>query len=218
MMSFTVGAVIAATAAGGFAPVAPATDSLSAIQDRAQQAIEVRQDSLDLVADRLDLNPALTDAHHKELASIVDSTSAGLDSLGGEIAGATTSREAATEFAKVFTEYHVYAVVVPQAAYVGATDRLTERAIPALEKAYATLEPLAAKDPEAAADVADMRAALDKATALTNGLADQLLAVTPADYNDDPTVIAELRITLQQASVQLRSAMNDARDAVEALR
>jgi len=218
MMSFVAGAVIAATALGGAAPTPHSGDALAAIQQRAAQAIQNRQDAIERVTHRVSENTSLTDAHREQINATLTSTASGLSSLGTTIAADDTAAEAKVDFKLIFTDYRVFAVVVPQSAFVSATDRLTDTAIPRLEKAYAKLEPLAAKDPEAAADVAKMRAALDSATQLTDGLADKFLAVAPSDFDANHMVLKDLRGDLKDAALQVKDAVADAHQAVAELR
>lgn len=102
----------------------------------------------------------------------------------------------------------MFAVSIPQALYTVGADRLTEVALPRLERAYDGLATIS-DDTEA---LAELRAAIDQATDLAGGIADAALAVEPSDYNDNSTVLAELRLKLREAAAATRDAASAARD------
>jgi hypothetical protein len=211
--------LIASLAVGGLnLGVLPATvasgDGLTAIQARAERATDDRIRAIDQTLERVDSNESLT-AEHRDLivATLTANRTAMLD-LQAEVASESDVTDALDAYQRIFTDYRVYAVSLPQTLYAAGADRLTESAIPRLNEAYETLA-AEGGDPEG---LAELRAAIDTAADLAAGIADAALAVDAADFNDDPTVLADLRLELRDAISAARDALEAARSVLDELR
>ena len=218
MLSTLAGALVAGLTITGPVPALDPGDGLAVIQQRAERATENRIHAIDNALWRVERTTSLTDGHRATIVATLEADQAALEALQNEIAADTEAAEALADYQRIFTDYRVYAVALPQALYAAGADRLTETALPRLEEAYAALAERAEGEPEAADELADMREAIDAATQAANGLADAALAVTPANYNEDATALAELRLDLRQATASARDALHSARAAVQELR
>lgn len=207
MHSLLAGALIAGlTFSGAPAEIDPDA-GLDALQVRAERATDDRIRAIDRALDRLDDAEALTDDHRATIVETLTTDRAAMQDLQAQIAAETDRVDALEAYQSIFTDYRVFAVSIPQALYAVGADRLTERALPRLERAYDGLAAIS-DDTEG---LAELRAAIDEATDLADGIADAALAVEPADYNDDPTVLAEPKLELREAAAAARDAVKAAR-------
>ena len=212
MHTLLAGALIAGLTLGYPVVVTTAptpADGLEAIQMRAERATNDRIRAIDRALDRLESNESLTEAHRETITSTLTAHRAAMQTLQADIAAESQVGAALESYQSIFTDYRVFVVSLPQALYAAGADRLTETTIPRLEQVYDTLED---NDIEG---LAELRAAIDEAAERADGIADAALAVEPSDYNTDPTVLAELRLELRDATAAARRALEEARDVWE---
>lgn len=195
--------------------------TLAAIQASAATLIDGRLAALQQAEATVTSSAHLTEQHRSAILATFAADETGLTALKSTVAADTDRATAASHWAQIFTDYRVYAVAIPQAAYAAAADALTESALPALEKSYTALEKaltLSPKStPELETTLADMREQLDVATREATGVADAVLAVTPAAWNADYTVLVDERTALAAATLAAATAADDAAIIVRAL-
>ena len=220
-------ALVVATA--GPATAAPSDDdpttgpgtSLAAIQRAGALATDRRIDSLEVAITRVEGNDSLTADNRAAIMATLTADLGAMHDLAAQIAGDTTVADAADDYRAIFTEYRVYAVALPQSLYAAAADALTGSALPRLRNVHETLETkLAAGDsnPELEALLDDMAESIDAAEAGASTIAADALAVTPAAWNADHTVLTDIRTELRDAAQDARDAAQDARQIAQALR
>lgn len=222
-------AVAAALVTGAGAPALAAESTatprtLAAIQAAAKASISKRTDALNSGIARAKAAQGLPDDDRATIVGILSSDVSGLSDLGATIAADTDAKTAAADSRKIFTQFRVFAVALPQSRIAGAADRLTGTAIPKLtaeEKRLA--EDLAGKHaskstPALVAKLVDMRKNIAAASAALSGVADSALAVTPADYNSNHSVLTPLRASVATAAKDLKQARADGAAVRKALR
>ena len=133
-----VGAVLLASAAmlgaggarrGGRHPCPPRRTTLSGIQSKAAAAVSLRANDLNAAMSKVNADSRLgSDA--AALAAYLQADIAPLQALGQKIAGDTTESTAAADYATIFTNYRVLALVLPAAHIAGAADRSTSQPSP----------------------------------------------------------------------------------------
>jgi hypothetical protein len=196
--------------------------SLAAIQRTADLRITQRLASIEKTAIRVRSNTFLTDDDRATILATLDAGTTGLTALGDVIAADTDRATAAAHFTQIFTDYRVYAVVLPQSYYAAAADALSGSALPTLEKAYsglsAALEASGTSTTELEAALADMRAQIDTATAAVAGVSASALAVSPADFNANHAVLADEKAAIATATAAARQAALDGKTLLGALR
>lgn len=174
----------------------------------------------------VDAARALTDAHESALETILGSSVAGLRALRAEIDADTTVEELRADIKSIFEDFRIYALVTRQVQLVRAADTV-DAAGAALGKAADRLAALIAqagangKDvTEASAHLAAMEAAIAAALAGVDGVADEVLPLTPADWNAGTAgpVLREARAAIEDARADLRTAKAEARQVIAALR
>lgn len=168
---------------------------------------------------------ALTDAHEAALEAILDNSAAGLRALREEIEADTTVEELRADIKRIFEDFRIYALVVRQVGLVIATD-VVDAAGAALADRAADLASLIAqaeangKDvTRARAHLAAMEAAIAEALAGVDGVADEVLPLTPADWNAGTAgpVLRAAREAIAAARADLRTAKAEARQVIAAL-
>ncbi len=197
--------------------------TLSAIQAAGARATASRISAINRTIPELTRNECISDASRGQVIGSLESAADGMETLRDEIAAATTVEEAAADYRSVFEQWRVFGVVIPQAHYAAAAECLESTSIPALLDAQAGLEAALAAvpdrvTPEIEASMAELDAQLAIAQSEIAGVAAAALAVTVADYNANPAVLSDVRLSISSASSAARLARTAAGDVVEALR
>ncbi|MCI0344511.1 MAG: hypothetical protein L0221_03570 [Chloroflexi bacterium] len=168
---------------------------------------------------------ALTDAHEAALERILASSAEGLRALRAEIEADTTLAELHADIRSIFSEFRIYVLVARQVWLVTAADTVTVTGHK-LEETAADLAVLIERAAAAGQDVTDARAHLDamnaaivEALAGVAGLADDVLPLTPADWNAGTAgpVLREARAAIAEARTDLRTALAEARQVIASL-
>lgn len=199
-------------------------NGLAAIQVAGERATTARIAAINRATPSITRSECMTAEHQTAAVAALDAASDGMESLRDTLAAATTATEAGEVYRAIFEEWRVYGVVIPQAYYAVAADCLETVTIPALVETQSTLEDALAGEfsdavtPEIEADMAELEEQLTLAQSEVAGMADAALAVTVADYNADPTLLTDIRLSISSASSAARLARIAAGDVVEALR
>lgn len=173
----------------------------------------------------VDGNRPLTDAHQAALEAILDDSAAGLRALRAEIEADTTVAELREDITSIFEDFRIYALVTRQVWLVMAADTVdaagtklegvAERLAGLIEQAAANGKDVT----EAQAHLAAVEAAIDEALATVDGVADEVLPLTPADWNAGTAgpILRAARQAIADARADLRTAMPEARQVLAAL-
>lgn len=187
--------------------------------------IDRRLATIERLGNAVDNARALTDAHQAALEAILDNAAAGLRALRAEIQADTTVAELREDIKRIFEDFRIYALVTRQVWLVTAADSV-DAAGGALNETAADLASLIAqaeangKDvTQAKADLAAMEAAIAAALEGVDGVAEEILPLTPADWNAGTAgpVLREARGAILAARADLRTAMAEARQVIAAL-
>ncbi len=195
-------------------------------KDRCVQAVDRRLDTLAKAQARLDEVDFVTESHVATLESIIGRTDSGLRSLKDGIINSEDPREVRKLCLTIAPGYRVYLVVVPQVRLTAAADRISsaDERIAALT---ARFDEAVARAKEAGADVSEAVALRDRAveqfaTAMSGveGVADSVLAVTPAGFNEGPGAVTldNARAAIRTSAEQMRSGWETGKAAVQALK
>jgi hypothetical protein len=198
---------------GSASPALAATIDPAA-RTAAEAAITARLTDLSARVTLINSSPALTAGDKSALLSEITSTTSGLQTLATTIANETSVAAFRTEVAGIYSNFRVYALVLPQVHLVRATDELATVVVPALQKVEQALQARAAGVAAAVAPLNDLAAQIAAIQTDTGGLSATLLAVTPAQWNASHTVLSGPRQKLEAA----RKAAGQALDDVKAVR
>jgi hypothetical protein len=209
-----------------------ADPSLESLRELGACEIDRRLVTLGTLTVRVRTSGVLTPDHKAQLVSVNDTNpasyqaeQAGLRELRAEIQAETSLRELRAEVGRIGPDFRVYLLVVPKTHLVGAADgagRIVDR-FGRIETELRELIDRAAasgKDvSEAEATLAAMVARVDETARLVEPIADRLMPLAPADWNDGSAgpVLEAARADVRKARDLLRAARADARHVVELL-
>lgn len=168
---------------------------------------------------------ALTDAHAAALEAILASSASGLRALRAEIASDSTLAQLRADIGAIFTDYRIYVLVARQVWLVIGADAV-EAAGAALEDTAADLASLIARAEASGQDVTEakahlnaMHAAIASALAGVADVANEILPLSPADWNAGIAgpVLRAAHEALVAARADLRTALAEGRAVIAAL-
>jgi hypothetical protein len=219
-MTLAASPAFATTSTTSSTPNAPsrgqsATDpaaALAKIKADANTAVQARLTALNSVIGVLN---GLTNCAVAPLVSTAQADVTGLTALDATIQADTTVAQARTDAQKIFSDYRVFALVIPVDYMVRATCAVTDvtTRLTALETKWSGLN-----DPGIASLLADMQAHTQAAAQAVNGLAGTLESYQPKDWNADHQLLDGARGSLKSARQDLGTARQDATRIVAILR
>jgi len=188
--------------------------------------IDRRLDTLAKLQKAVDGSKALTDAHEAALEEILSGTTNGLNGVRAEIDGDTTVAALREDVRRIFEDFRVYVLVSRQVRLVIGDDLVAvgvAKAEAGAERVAAAIKAAETAGKDTAASQAHldaMRNAIQAAVAAVDGDAEDVLAETPARWNDDEAkpVLDDARASVAKARASLRTAVREARSALADLR
>jgi hypothetical protein len=199
------GGAIAGASTPGATP-----QSLSGIQAKAAAAISLRVNDLNAAISKVNADQRLG-SDNAALAAYLQADIAPLQALGQKIAADTTEQTAAADYATIFTNYRVLALVLPAAHIAGAADQVDVTTVPVLTalatKAashvnstnQAELQPL----------LNDLNAQITAATNSTAGVSSTVLTYTPTDWNANHDLLTSGHSAVRSADNDIAKARAD---------
>ena len=187
--------------------------------------VDRRLATIDRLRSAVETARALTDEHAAALVRILDRSAEGLRALRAEIEADTTLAELHEDIRSIYADFRIYVLVVRQVWLVTGADGVAAGGA-ALNETAADLAVLVAEAEAAGKDVtqatahlAAMEAAIEEALTGVAGVADDVLPLTPADWNAGTAgpVLREARQAIVDARANLRTALAEARQVIAAL-
>jgi hypothetical protein len=211
-------AAVAASAPFGSAAVAASVvlastgsaQSLPAVQARAAKAIGRRVGSLNAAIAKVTADSDLGSGQAVILQHLQADVPA-LQQLGQKIAADTTVTAARSDAETVYSDYRVYALVLPAARLAARSDALTTTDLPQLTARSAAL---AAKEDSAdqatvAPLIADLNVQIGGASTAASGVATSVEGFAPSQWNANHALLSPARASFQTARSDVRSARQD---------
>src|SRR2546430_23986 len=136
----------------------------------------------------------------------------GLKTLDTTIQADTAITAAKADAQTIFTDFRVYALVLPVTHLVIATDAMTNVVIPKMTTVADALQLIITKTNATSEQptLEDMKAQIAGALTTTNGLAADLQSFTPAQWNANHDLLAPDRGKVSSARTDLGKARRDA--------
>lgn len=196
---------------------------LSTLKTKGDAEITRRLTNLNAALGKISGLSSLSAGDKQSLTSEVQKEIDGLTALKSKLDADTTLDTARTDVQSVVSDYRVYVLVLPVSRMVEAIDRLTdvENKLTTLQ---ATIQGATDKDQSAGKDVTaiqksitDMQSQINAAQNATTGITAKLLALQPADYNTDHSVLAQDRTAVGTAVTAVKAARDDAKSAIDGL-
>jgi len=184
---------------------------LAAIQAKANADIQAR---LTALRGAIGVLGGVKNCDVSPLVSTAQTDISMLTALQGTIDADTTAQKAHADAQTIFTQFRVFALVLPVDQMVRATCAINE--------AVTLFDGLGSKwsglsNPAVTTLAAQMVASANASGALVSGLPGTLEGITPQTWDGQPTILKQYRSTLQTARGDLQSARNDARQIVALL-
>jgi hypothetical protein len=200
------------------------SQKLQQLKAKANVAINARLSSLHFAIGEVSNNSVITPADKTTLLGILNHDVSGLTALGPKIQADTTLAQGRTDYRTIFSGYRVYALALPQVLFATAADDITVTALPRLQDANTRLTALLsgkdkAKDtPTVQALMRDLAAQISVATGETNGLSNQVLSFTPAQWDANHKILAGPLQTLKAARGHVHTARRDVASVIEEIK
>lgn len=207
--------VVAPTAAGAIDRAA----GLAALQQAAHAAVEARLTALSGAVTAISASTFMG-ADQAAITTMLQGDITGLTALDAKIQADTTLVDARNDTQTIYTDYRVFALVLPVAHMTRAADVLVKLVIPHLTTAEGKLQTaITAKGATALQPLLDdMKTQTAAAAQLAGALPAALVGLKPADWNANHEVLGADRTALETARADVRKARQDARQIIDGLR
>lgn len=199
-------------------------DRLTNIISKGDAEITRRLTKLSTLSEKINATTKLNASDKTVLGNEVSSTITGLTNLKVKLDAETTSAGAITDAKDIYTEYRVYALVVPKVNLIQVADdqQVAETNLTTLaDKLTTKLN----DDQKAGKDVAslqskltDMRIQLQTSTNISGTVQKAVLALEPTDYNSDHTILTGYNTSLKTAHTANQAALADGKAIVNGLK
>jgi hypothetical protein len=203
---------------------APRTVDLVKVKARCDAAIDERQVKLDEMTKRVEGAKELTSAHRDALNSTNSTSKSGLADLKTKIDGDTDGATLKTDCESIYSGFRIFALRAPQMHLAITGDRegaLITKGNTVETKLSAAIATAASKGKDvsdAQAKLTDLQAKLADATSQLNGVVDNLLTFTPAQWNANHDVLKASVASEKTVRDDVKAAFADAKAIVADLR
>jgi hypothetical protein len=192
---------------------------LAFIKERAARAILARTASINR-AIALVQGKNYLGSDQATLISILQADLSDLQALGTKIESDTTVAQALADYRSIFTQLRVYLLAVPMVDHVIHVDYVVNVSIPAVNQEISSLESQVNTSNQGVLDplITDMQDQVQVVSGATSGLSAELLAFTPAEWNANHRLFANVNADIATANHALAVAANDNDRALAYLR
>lgn len=197
---------------------------LANIKAKGAAEITRRINSLKTAESKISSTTKLSSSDQAYLENEVTTEISGLTALQTTLAGDTTVATAISDAKSIFTEYRVYALVLPKVWLVADADhqQTTEAKLTTLA---GNLQTRITADQNAGKDVTtlqnelnNMIAKTNDAQAISSSIEQKVLTLQPSDYNSDQTILSGDKAQLNTAHSDNEAAYADAKNIVSGLK
>jgi hypothetical protein len=202
-----------------------ATDAarVTIIITKGNQEITRRLTTLSAVATKITAATKLSTSDKASLNSEVSTTTNGLTTLKAQLDADTTLASARIDATSIYTEYRVYALLVPKIAFVKVADdqQVTESKLqaitPKLQTHITTAQQAGTDVTTMQAKLSDMTAHLTAAQTISSTIEANVIGLQPTDYDSNHAVLSGNKTQLTTAHSDLLTADADAKAIVSSL-
>lgn len=194
------------------------------IISKGDQEIVRRLTTLSKLTAKINATTKLSASDKATLSAEVSSTTSGLTSLKAKLDADTTATDARTDAKSIYTEYRVYALVVPKVHLIKVADdqQVVQGKLTSLAQ---KLQTRITSAQQAGKDVAalqtqldDMNAKIAAAQKISSTVESTVITLQPTDYNNDHAVLSGYSTQLISAHNDDKAAVTDAKSIVSALK
>jgi len=201
-----------------------AQQRLANIISKGDQEITRRINNLTSVQSKITATTKLTASDQSTLSAEVSSEISGLTALKAQLDSSTTVSAAIVDVQDMFSEYRVYALVLPKVDLVKTSDDqlTTEGKLTTLAQKLQTritAEKTAGKDVTTLqADLNAMTSSIASAQGISNSIENTTISLQPSDYDSNHSVLSGDVAQLKTALADEKSAYGEAKTIIEALK
>lgn len=223
-------AALAGTSAAGGTSAATSTSTpnsqarLQNIISRGNTEITRRLTILNTLSSKISTATKLSSSDQSTLTAEVTNEISGLTSLKTTLDGETQLSNAITDAQSIFTDYRVFALVVPQTYLVKTADdqQVAEGKLTTLAtkiQSDITADQKAGKDVSALqTELNTLNSKVQAAQTISSTIETGVLPLTPNDYNTNHEVLSGDRAQLKIAQGDIGTALSDAKSLVSSLK
>jgi cell pole-organizing protein PopZ len=208
--------VIIASFGIAYAASATTTNKLASIQTRAANEIDQRLTALNILSTQVTGSTKLNSTDKASLTSMIATEVSGLTDLKSTIAADTTADQASTDEATIFTDYRVYAVVIPKVELLTIADNQQSNEAKLVTLA-STLQTKITADQTAGDDVTlvqdeltTMKSETTNAQQISSTIEGVVSPILPANWNANHSIFSGDRSQLNTAYQDNQTAGTDA--------
>ncbi len=185
-------------------------NSLSGIKAKANADITQRVKALNAAIGRVQGEKGLG-AGQGTLEAYLGTDINPLKQLDAKIQGDTSLQQAREDFATIFTGFRVYKLVLPASRIAGDAFRVTNTVIPVLQNASTKAQQHVNPSNEGVLQplINDLNGQISAASNATNGLAANVLAYTPAQWNTNNNLLSPSKQSDAQADAAVAKGRQD---------
>lgn len=200
------------------------TQDLKNIIAKGDQEINRRLDTLNTLSGKINAATKISTSDKTYLVNEVTTEISGLTSLESQLNADTTLSAARTDAQSIYTEYRVYALVVPKVWLIKTSDdeQLTEGKLATLAtklQVKITADQTAGKDVTTEqSQLNDLNTQVSNAQAISSSIESKVLTLQPSDYDSDHTILSGDAAQLKTAHTDEETAFSDAKSIVTGLK
>ncbi|HUD07128.1 MAG TPA: hypothetical protein VMR34_04525 [Candidatus Saccharimonadales bacterium] len=197
---------------------------LTNIISKGNQEITRRLTTLGTLSRKISSSTKISATDKTTLSAEVNTEITGLTSLKTQLDADTTLTAAGTDATSIFTEYRVYALVVPKVELTKTADdqQITEAKLSSLAQSLTieiNTEKTNGKDTTSVtATLTDMTTQIANAQAISSAMETKVLPLQPSDYDTDQTILSGDAAQLKMAHSENEAAYADAKSIVATLK
>lgn len=198
--------------------------NLTNIQSRGAAEITRRLNTLNTLQSKISAAKHLTSGDQSALSLEVTGELGGLSTLQTTLANDQTCADARSDAKSIYSEYRVYALVVPKVQIIKAADdqQVTEGKLTTLAgklQIRITADQLKSLNVTTLqTELNDMTTQTNNAQALSSSVEAAVLTLQPSDYNADHTILSTYYTELKTAHSDIVAARADAKNIISGLK
>jgi hypothetical protein len=194
---------------------------VSTIISKGNNEINRRLTTLNSLASKISSSTKISASDKTTLTNEVNSEVSGLSTLKTTLDACTTLSCAKSSAQSIFSEYRVYALVVPQVDMIKAADnqQLTEAKLATIASQLNTrLSSSSSSNSTLLADLTTMNSDISSAQSLSSTVESAVEGFTPANYDSDHSLLSQYYQNLKSAQTDIQAAYTQGKAIAAALK
>lgn len=189
---------------------AAAADTVSNIITKGTTEINRRLTTLNTLGPEITASTKLSASDKTTLTNTVNSEISGLTTLKSTLAACTTIICAHTAAQSIFSDYRVYALIVPQVGLISTADH-QQQVEANLSKIASQISSIisGSSDTTIQSDLTALNSDISTAQGLSSNVESSVIGLQPSDYNTSHKVLAQYEANLKTAATDNKNAISE---------